>query len=211
MPAQYLYCFIELGKKELLEKNYEKAITLFLATFDYPHNLGEGKLPGAQENNANYFLGCSYEGLGDIKTSKEFFEKASVGLDEPAGMMFYNDQPADMIFYQGLAFLKLGDTQKAKSRFNKLIGYGEKHIFDKVSIDYFAVSLPDFLIFEEDLNKKNLVHCKFLMGLGNIGLGKLKQAKDDFDEVLNLDLNHLGALTHIKLIIDFFMGEKLDI
>ena len=121
-------------------------------------------------------------------------------------MMFYNDQPADMIFYQGLALLKLGETKKAKSRFNKLIGYGEKHIFDKVSIDYFAVSLPDFLIFEEDLNKKNVVHCKFLIGLGNIGLGNLKQAKKEFNEVLDLDINHLGVVTHVNLISDFFRG-----
>ncbi|MBU3113292.1 hypothetical protein [Clostridium lacusfryxellense] len=78
------------------------------ATFVYPHNLGEGKLPGAQENNANYFLGCAYESLGKLKVAMEFYNKGSVGLDEPAGMMFYNDQPADMIFYQGLAFLKIG-------------------------------------------------------------------------------------------------------
>ncbi|HEY5583074.1 MAG TPA: DUF5107 domain-containing protein [Ruminiclostridium sp.] len=206
VPAQYLYCNIELGKKALLAKNYKNAIKLFKDSFSYPHNLGEGKLPGAQENNANYFLGCAYEGLEEVETAKEYFKKASVGLDEPAGMMFYNDQPADMIFYQGLAFLKLGENEKAKSRFNKLISYGEKHIFDKVSIDYFAVSLPDFLIFEEDLNKKNVVHCRFLIGLGNIGLGNLKQAQKEFNEVLNLDINHLGVVTHVNLMFNFFRG-----
>jgi len=203
VPAQYLFCHIELGKQALLNKDYDKAIKLFKATFYYPHNLGEGKLPGAQENNTNYFLGCAYAGLFDTKSASEFFEKACVGLDEPAGMMFYNDQPADMIFYQGLALLKLGQINKANSRFNKLIGYGEKHIFDEVYIDYFAVSLPDFLIFEEDLNKKNVVHCKFLIGLGSVGLGNLKQALKEFNEVLNLDINHLGVITHINLILNF--------
>lgn len=196
VPAQYLYCQIELGKEALIQKNYEKAIELFNATFIYPHNLGEGKLAGAQENNANYLLGCAYEALGQAETAKEYFVKASIGLDEPAGMMYYNDQPADMIFYQGLAFLKLGDNVKAKSRFNKLIAYGEKHIFDHIKIDYFAVSLPDFLIFDEDLDKKNVVHCKYLIGLGKLGLGKIEEAKEEFYEVLKLDTNHLGAITH---------------
>lgn len=203
VPAQYLFCHIELGKQALINKDYDKAIKLFKASFYYPHNLGEGKLPGAQENNTNYFLGCAYAGLFDTESASEFFEKACVGLDEPAGMMFYNDQPADMIFYQGLALLKLGQINKANSRFNKLIGYGEKHIFDEVYIDYFAVSLPDFLIFEEDLNKKNVVHCKFLMGLGNVGLGNLSQALKEFNEDLNLDINHLGVVTHINLILNF--------
>lgn len=198
VPAQYRYCHIELGKKAFLEKNYEKALELFNATFTYPHNLGEGKLAGAQENDANYFIGCTYEALGQAEKAKEYFIKASMGLDEPAGMMYYNDQPADMIFYQGLAFLKLGDEIKAKSRFNKLITYGEKHIFDHVKIDYFAVSLPDFLIFDEDLDKKNVVHCNYLIGLGTLGLGEVKKANEEFHKVLDLDINHLGALTHMN-------------
>lgn len=56
-----------------------------------------------------------------------------------------------MIFYQGLSWLKLNNEKEAKIRFNKLVDYGETHIFDKIKIDYFAVSLPDFLVFEDDL------------------------------------------------------------
>ena len=35
---------------------------------------------------------------------------------------------------------------------------------DEMKIDYFAVSLPDFLIFEGDLNKNNKVHCNLMAG-----------------------------------------------
>ncbi|MCM0649357.1 DUF5107 domain-containing protein [Clostridium swellfunianum] len=200
VTAEYVYCHVELGKELLAKGEYNGAVKLFKDAMVYPHNLGEGKLAGAQENNINYYLGCAYERLNDKKTAKDYFVKASIGLDEPSGMMFYNDQPADMIFYQGLALLKLRQTEKAKGRFNKLIGYGEKHIFDKVAIDYFAVSLPDFLIFEEDLNKKNMVHCSYLIGLGQLGLEKFEEARKKFAEVIKLDINHLGALTHYKMI-----------
>ena len=98
------------------------------------------------------------------------FRKATLGDSEVAGMMYYNDQPAELILYQGLAHNKLGERSQAVSKFNKLISYGEKHMFDKVKIEYFAVSLPDFLIFEEDLDKKNKEHCEELIRLGKLGL-----------------------------------------
>ena len=200
VPAQYLYCHIELGKLALLNRDYKKAIKLFKDSFSFPHNLGEGKLPGAQENNANYFLGCAYEGLKEIEKAKEFFRKAYIGIDELAGMMFYNDQPADMIFYQGLALLKLGETEKSKSKFNKLISYGEKHIFDKVSIDYFAVSLPDFLIFDTNYTKKNEAHCNYLMALGNWGLGNTEIARKYFYKALLLEPSHMQSNLYVHAI-----------
>ncbi|MDD4077730.1 MAG: DUF5107 domain-containing protein, partial [Bacilli bacterium] len=130
--------------------------------------------------------------------AKHYYDLASIGLTEPTDAMYYNDQPADMIYYQGLALIKLDRVNEAKARFNKLIDYGENHIFDNKKIDYFAVSLPDFLIFDTDLNKKNVAHCQYLIGLGNLGLGNDEAAKKAFTEVLKLDINHLGALTHIK-------------
>ena len=119
-----------------------------------------------------------------------------MGPDEPAGMMYYYDQPADMILYQGLAKLKLGKTGEAKSRFYRLIDYGEQHIGDHMRIEYFAVSLPDFLIFEDDLDVRNKAHCCYLMGLGNLGLGNVQEAERFFDQALAMDGNHLNAIRY---------------
>lgn len=200
VTAQYVYSLVEIGKKYLENKEYSAAVETLLRATVYPHNLGEGKLAGAQENNINYFIGCGYEGLGEGRKAIEYFDKSAVGIDEPAGMMFYNDQPADMIFYQGLALNKLKKFDDAKKRFSKLISYGEKHISDNVTIDYFAVSLPDLLIFDEDLNRKNVVHCHYLMGLGYLGFNNLESANKEFDIVNTLDVNHLGMLTHVRMI-----------
>jgi len=105
-----------------------------------------------------------------------------------------------MIFYQGLASLKLNKIVEGNEKFNKLINYGEKHLLDNITIDYFAVSLPDFLIFDEDLNKKNMIHCHYLMGLGYIGLNKVDLAKSEFNQILELEANHQGAIIHQKMI-----------
>ena len=103
-----------------------------------------------------------------------------------------NDQQPDKIYYQGLAWRKLGDEKKARSRFNKLINHGEQHLFDHVKIDYFAVSLPDLLIWEDDLNLRNQIHCNLVMGLGYLGLNDRKTAERFLGKVRELDINHQG-------------------
>lgn len=204
ITKQYVTSNIELGKKFIAENKFDEAAAVLKEAETYPHNLGEGKLFGAQENNLNYYLGCAYEGLNAADMAKKHFTLASIGLDEPASAMFYNDQPPEMIFYQGLAHIKLGSAPKAKAVFDKLVHYGETHLNDHVTIDYFAVSLPDFLIFDEDLDKKNAIHCRYLMGLGYLGLSALGwfdpgKAEEEFKKALELDVSHMGALTHLKL------------
>ncbi|RAP78604.1 DUF5107 domain-containing protein [Paenibacillus montanisoli] len=197
--GQYVLARVELAKKSLAEVRYSNAVDLLGQALVYPENLGEGKLFGAQENNIYYYLGLAYEGLGLALDAEQAFLAASQGLDEPASAMYYNDQPPDMIFYQGLACLKLGQIKEAKRRFNTLIDYAERHLFDDVKIDYFAVSLPDFLVFDEDLNKRNLIHCRYMRGLGLLGLNLAAEAKEQFELVLSMDRNHQGALVHLAL------------
>ncbi len=181
-------------------ENARLAVSYLERALVYPHNLGEGKLAGAQDNNIHYFLGCAYEILGDAAAAKHHFTLASTGISEPAGMMFYNDQPADLILYQGLANLKLGVAALAKCKFEKLINYGRQHMEDSVKIDFFAVSLPDFLIFEEDLEKKNKVHCHYLMGLGHYGLGEMKLAAEELGKAWELDPSDCGVAVHSRYL-----------
>lgn len=199
VPAQYVLARVELAKQLLQEHRYEDAIEQLLAAKQYPLNINEGKLTGTQENNIDYYLGCAYEGLSLSEEAEACFLKASEGLDEPTSAMYYNDQPPHMIFYQGTALRRLGRENEARSRFNKLIDYGEKHIFEPQSIDYFAVSLPDFLVFDEDLDRRNEIHCRYMMGLGHLGLGDRQSAEALFREVLQLESHHQGAALHLAL------------
>lgn len=199
VPAQYVLARVELAKQLLQDRRCEEAVEQLLAAKQYPLNINEGKLTGTQENNIDYYLGCAYEGLSLSEEAEACFLKASEGLDEPTSAMYYNDQPPHMIFYQGAALRRLGRENEARSRFNKLINYGEKHIFETQSIDYFAVSLPDFLVFDEDLDRRNEIHCRYMMGLGHLGLGIRQSAETLFREVLQLESHHQGAALHLEL------------
>ncbi len=89
-------------------KEYEKALKLIDECFVYPHNLGEGKLQGAQENDFNYYKGCIMQAMGRDAEAQRLFVKASRGDSLPVAAMYYNDQKPDKIFYQGLAFFENG-------------------------------------------------------------------------------------------------------
>ena len=192
VSSQYQICRVELAKQALTRRDFEGAVRLLSECLDYPHHLGEGKLYGAQENDFHYLLGLAYEGMGDMETARKYWEEATKGPQEPAAAMYYNDAKPDKIFYQGLALYKLGHEGEAHGRFYRLINYGKQHIFEKQIMDYFAVSLPDLLIWEDSLDTKNLIHCKYMLALGYLGLGDNEHAQKYLAEVEALDNNHQG-------------------
>lgn len=199
VPAQYIYSLIFSADEKIKEGKYKEARDLVLKTFEYPHNLGEGKLFGTQENLQNYMLGIIYEKLGENEKSKECFIKASCGLSEPASAMYYNDQPPETIFCQGMALMRLNEAKRAKEIFNKLISYAEKHYRDKMKIDYFAVSLPDFLVFDSDLDSQNRVHCLFIKALGLLGVGETEKAKECIKKAKSENCSYTAMLVYERL------------
>lgn len=202
VTTQYTVALIELARAAMADKAWKQAEEYLKKALYYPENLGEGKLIGCKDNHINYYLGVVMEALGDLDAAKEYFEQASVGTDEPAGMMYYNDQPADMIYYQGLAKEKLGRTVEAKARFNKLLDYGEQHMFDEMRVEYFAVSLPEFLIFDEDLNRRNKAHCNYLIGLARLGMGDIDAAAGAFGEAIRMDAFHQNAIRYLAMSVE---------
>lgn len=84
-PAQYVASLCALAQKE---SENEKAISLLERTFAYPHNLGEGKLYGAQENLQNYLLGLAYERLNNLEKAKEYGGTRVLSGISPNGFRF---------------------------------------------------------------------------------------------------------------------------
>ena len=179
VSSQYQICRLEIAK-QLLQKdaNDRRARQLLEECLTFPPHLGEGKLYGAQDNDFLYFLGR--------------YEEGTAGPTEPSAAMYYNDAKPDKIFYAALCYRKLGQEDKARGLFNKLINYGKQHIYEKVVMDYFAVSLPELLIWEDSLDTKNLIHCKYMLALGYYGMGDKEKALRYLKEVEALDNNHQG-------------------
>ncbi len=215
VSGQYQFSRIEIAKKIINNveakkedaENLNHAIQLLEECLVFPQSLGEGKLYGAQDNDFYYFLGKAFEMKAQLcqdndqaYEAERFFSKANKmfrlgtqGPTEPAAAMYYNDAKPDKIFYAALCYKALGDDSMAAGLFHKLITYGEKHIFDHITMDYFAVSLPDLLVWDGDLDEQNLIHCNYMLALGNYGLGNAAKATQYLNEVIKMNVNHLGA------------------
>ena len=192
VPAQYQFCRIELAKRLLSgeKKEESEAKQLLEECLAYPPHLGEGKLYGAQDNDILYFL--------------ERYQDGTAGPTEPAAAMYYNDAKPDKIFYAGLCYRALGQENEARGLFHKLVNYGKQHIFDHVTMDYFAVSLPDLLIWDDSLDVKNRIHCLYMLALGYYGLNDKEKAQRYLTEAKSLDMNHMG----IQAFFSFMMMEN---
>ena len=216
VTGQYVVSLVEMAKALLLTGSAgtpaaasaaaqscapaRRALELLERARTYPHNLSEGKLHGAQENHLLYWLGVAHDALGGREAAKRCWKEAATGMKLPSLAIYYNDQNPDTIFYQGLALRKLGRRVAARQRFETLVKFGRQHLRDRISIDYFAVSLPEFLVFDDQLERRNKTNCRYLMALGFFGLGRARQAFHELIAVLRLDPAHLSTQLHFRTL-----------
>jgi len=201
VTAQYHFSRVGLARQAISMENWDEAVTLLNECFDYPHNLGEGKLAGAQEQDFNYYLGCAYYGKGDFLQAAVYWQKASQGNMKPASALYYNDVKPEKIFYQALALKRLEMTSIADEKFTSLLNYGEQHLNDHIVKDYFAVSLPELAIWDENLDDRNRAFCVFLIAMGKFGKGEISEAEEMMNEALRMDPYNTEMLSVFHEII----------
>ena len=117
-------------------------------------------------------MGCAYRKLGQETAVRKYFAKTTEGFSTPEVSRCYIDQSSGYIYYQGLAFHALDADEKAKKSYHQLIIFGERHIFDRVEDDFFAVSLPEVEGYQTDAQKAHDKYCR-LMELGQKGLEQM--------------------------------------
>ena len=167
---EYKAALFALAEKALAENKPEDAIEFARRTLTYPDNLGEGKLDNVPDNRAYYTMGRAYQMLKNEAEARACFEKATAGSQTPEPVRYYNDQPSDYIYYQGLAFAALGNMELARKSFHQLIMFGERHLFDRVGYDFFAVSMPELEVYQDDMQRRSDDYCRRLAALGRRGL-----------------------------------------
>ena len=195
--SQYKHALVQLASKKMKLEEWQSAESLLRRALVYPENLGEGKLIGTKDNDIYFLIGKVQALSGRKSESVDNWVKASVCNVSFAGKQYYYDQPAEMAYYAALAKRCLGDEPGARQLFMALEQYGCDHVNDTPVLDYFAVSLPDMQVFDEDLILRNREHCLFLSGLGALGLRQTKRASELFNKVLETNPAHYGAIQHL--------------
>ena len=181
--GQYVAAHLRLGVDALGRGEAEVALSHFEAARHYPHNLGEGKHLLTLETHLDYFTGLAFSLGGRGDEANTAWRRAAYANVE-TGMFAY---------YRALALRSLGDDAAATVLLRHLHELAEKEMDADIKIDYFATSLPNFLLFEDDLRRRNCIECLFLRGIVRLGLGRPAEAAIDLRQVLAMDRNHFFA------------------
>lgn len=191
VAEQYVQAHLTRGRAALQAGNLAVALAEFIATLSYPENLGEGVHEVfTKQADLFYAIGVVYEQMGNRDEATQFFQKTIAERNKGSAMNYY----------QGLALERLGRSAEARQAFEEMVKAGQAQLQTTVTIDYFATSLPTFLILEDDLPKRNEIDCRFCLGLGWLGQENVEAARREFERVLALDVNHLPAQTHLTVI-----------
>ncbi len=184
VSAQYVAAHKALGHAALVAGDAAEALKHFEAARHYPENLGEGKHMLTLERDLDYISGLAAEQLGNAARAQEGWKAAAA----PLPSVGYHS------FFQALALFKLGDPQQARMVLSSLGDFARAQSGIEPKIDYFATSLPNFMLFDDDLGRRNRIECTFLSALANLGVGDSGSAQRQLKQVLADDPNHLAAL-----------------
>ena len=86
-------------------------------------------------------------------------------------------------YYRGLSLRELGHPDEARALFEELADFARSNIGKRAVIDYFATSLPNLLVFEEDLQARRDAEHHLLAALACHGLGDDRGSASHLSEV----------------------------
>ena len=79
-------------------------------------------------------------------------------------------------YFRGLSLRELGHEDEARALFADLKAFAESKLKETAKIDYFVTSLPNLLVFEEDIQSRRDAENHLLIAYAHHGLGESESA-----------------------------------
>jgi tetratricopeptide (TPR) repeat protein len=190
--GQHVRTHLALGRRALQAGQASEAVRSFEAALDAPDNLGEAKHPLANQSDVFYWLGVALEADGRSEQACDAWERAAAHRGDFQLMRVTSF--SELSFYNALALNRLRRTKEADDLLRGVLAFAGTLRNEEPKIDYFATSLPQMLLFEDDARKRNSVRADFLEAQARIGLGDLHAGRALLDRVLSADPNHAHAV-----------------
>ncbi|MGC2161129.1 MAG: DUF5107 domain-containing protein [Silvibacterium sp.] len=197
VSTQFVWAHKILGRRSLRNNDPVTALQHFEQARHYPENLGEGKHLLTLETDLDYFSGVCADLLGRSDDARQWFTKAAADIPQQSVYSFYRAQ----------ALARLGREREAQAALQALLNYAESQKSIEPKIDYFATSLPNLLLFHEDLAKTYQTECFLLIAFAKLGLHQEEDAASAFRKVLELDPNSLFAQQELRVLNGVKLGE----
>lgn len=194
--TQYRIARIALGRELLDQGNAALALEHFDGASKPPRNLGEEFHYLQSRAEVNYWRGQALAMLSHEKEAEEAFLSSANEVQDFKEMAVTPHSSSS--YYRGLSLRALKRHEEAQQLFSALLPHAEQIKQLPAKIDYFATSLPNMLVFEDDLSRVNQIEGLFLQGLAFTGLGQSRKAQVCFSQVLTLDASHIDARQQLR-------------
>lgn len=171
ITSQFILNQILRAWPQIENKQPAQAGALLDAALHYPENLSEGRLPGQTDNDIWFWLGVCARMQGDEAQAAHAWRQAARGDRSINIHSYYNDQPVDYLFWQGMALRLLGETQAADALFSDMAQWADHMAHTQAQADFFAVSQPDLLALYGDLQQQHREKCLYVQALAAAGKG----------------------------------------
>jgi tetratricopeptide (TPR) repeat protein len=192
----YVDALLLRGQQSMKEKKYKDALKDYEAALEYPENFSVGRPSrGDKSPMINYYIGSAYEALADADKAKAAYQKSVAETGEGGrGRRGGAGDRTDIQYCQARAWEKLGEPERAQPIFKALIEFGQGALKGGATEDFFAK------FGERQSRKVRLAQAHYALGLGYLGTGKEAEAKSEFEKALELNANHLGAMTKLSAL-----------
>lgn len=195
--AQHEECNRRLGYNALKNNHAADALCYFNLALESPRNLGEARHLLAADAHIHYELGQCYFAQGEKIKARQHWARAIATSGDFSSMAVCEYSPIDL--YRALSYGALGRREEQLDLLKNLRDFGNKKLSTTAKIDYFATSLPNLLVFEDDIQKRQQAEGYYLIALSYLGEGNINTGKEYLHNVIEIDPAHSGALFHLDI------------
>lgn len=163
--AQFTRACLIIGEQKLNTGDAANALAYFRKAMDTPQNLGEAYHLLQAKAHVNYWIGKALSALGRNSEAIEYFNASANEAGDFQQMAV--TEHSELTYYRCLSLMALGMKDKAHELAGSLKKYAQDQINEPAKIDYFATSLPNLLVFEENLEETKNRHANQLLKLAD--------------------------------------------
>jgi tetratricopeptide (TPR) repeat protein len=160
---QYTTARLQLGQSALEEGDAAAALEHFELAMQTPDRLGEKYHLLQAKADVLYWQACALRALEREDEALARFEAAaneSGDFQSTAVSEF-----SELTYFKAKALAALGRDREAEEVLRAMAAYAKAEMKKPAKIDYFATSLPNLLVFEEDIDQAKIEYLQHLLEL----------------------------------------------
>jgi tetratricopeptide (TPR) repeat protein len=165
---QYTTARLLQGQAALAAGDAEKALEHFNLAMETPDRLGEKYHLLQAKADVTYWQGKALRALGRESEALTKFEAAAAESGDFQCMAV--TAFSELTVFKALALRELGRESEARQVLEAMAAHAEAESKIPARIDYFATSLPNLLVFEEDIQESKKSRMLHLLQLANENL-----------------------------------------